>query len=185
LAKDIGEVRAIALTLFVLSGAGAVFLVISQAPWVGSTLASASIAMWLAIEVGPLGMDPPQGWRSGLLRLLGLKSAKARFSGVQRLMIDLGMFLPWLLAASYLTLALGREGFVILWWFVLLTPITVTSYFSKHEQRLMNAYRDQVMWLDLHTEEIGEIAKGAAPNRWWPPAAPFEASSQANEPTSP
>lgn len=63
--------------------------------------------------------------------------------------------------------ALGREPGEVAAWAALVLPPVVVMSFRKHEERLLQTYHEQAVWLEMHNKDVDEIKKtGLLPDRW-------------------
>ena len=146
----------------------AVAMSVSGAPLLGTAAVSAvGFALWLRLEIGPpAGIEywPGVWWR--IVQLTGVRLDEGLTSH-HRAFLDIATFAPWLVAAAYLTEALGRQAGWVAAWLALLLPLGLILGFHKHEDRLRNAYGDQNSWLDLHSAEIQKLDQtGQLPSNW-------------------
>lgn len=168
--EQAGAISVLALTLTLLGALSTLLLATGEpAPqMMGIAPLLIAVALWLSVEIGPPTEEPSRvSWRSGLLRLLRASYEDPQYSPLQRLLADLGLVLPWIVASSLATWNQGADPERILLWGVFLLPGVAIMSVRKHEVRLLTAYRDQCVWLDLHADRIKVIAKELRlPDAW-------------------
>jgi hypothetical protein len=159
----------------------------------GGALAIAAFLLWTWVEIGPpapLAQPPttppaeneaqprdlspeaaarstPPDMRSRVLRALGAHSPYVQYTPIQRLICDLALFAPWLVMSS-----VAHQGRVapvasVLAWGTLAGLSTAIMSLRKHEQRQLQTYEGQSLWLDLHLDDIRRIGRDLRlPDQW-------------------
>lgn len=149
--------------------AAALSLPHSQA-WIAMALSAAAFGLWLATEMGPrkpVAKDelPSEPWRGTLLRLLWASpSPRAQYSQLERGAMDVALFAPAILGCAWAAHLQGRPATMVCAWAVLAVPATLIMSVRKHEQRLVNIYKDQVAWLEVHADQIVAVVDGKGPD---------------------
>jgi len=135
---------------------------------IGELFAVGAITLWSWVEIGPPGRsDRRTDVRSIVLSKLRGNTDKVQYSPQQRLLCDLCLFAPWLIAGSILYANTGAAASALLAWGLLIVPCTAIMSVGKHELRLLVVFADQSLWLDLHSADISAIATNQSlPDRW-------------------
>lgn len=152
------------LVLAVLASAAIVIAARLRTPaaWISLLPAAAALTWWFWMEVGPPRTNSHR-WRDNGLAALGCeRSDQPQFSPFQRTLIDLAIFVPFLVGASIADAHLGRPPTAVLAWAVFVVPATTIMTIRKHESRLLGAYRHQLAWLMLNEVKIKEVLEGRA-----------------------
>jgi hypothetical protein len=140
----------------------------SFAIFVGAACLVVALNVWFWVEKG--SPDPESeslDWRSGVFRRLNAVTEEPNFRPLQRLMADLCLFLPYLVAASIAAAQKGHSPNELLAWGALIVPCVGIMAFRKHESRLLVTYKEQSDWLIAGTEKIKELREtGALADLW-------------------
>jgi hypothetical protein len=141
---------------------------------IGVVLGALSMILWTWLEMGPPTehVNPPQqepfiSWRSRVLNWLARRKGYVQYSPVQRLVADVSLFAPWFVFASVAHVGRESQAASIVAWVLLAVLATTIMSLRKHEERLLAAYEDQSLWLDLHEGELKKIKETRAlPDQW-------------------
>jgi hypothetical protein len=140
---------------------------------VGVVLAALSMILWTWLEMGPPVEQENAtrqrfvSWRSRVLDWLARRKGYVQYSPIQRLIADVSLFAPWLVFASVAHVGRESPAASIAAWVLLAGLATTIMSLRKHEERLLAAYEDQSLWLDLHEEDLKRIKETKAlPDSW-------------------
>lgn len=167
--RETASVGPLSIALVVLS-AIAVRLLSMKAPTgtaAGVLLAAAVVLMWIWVEIGPPQPATSRELRSFIFRQLGASHPDTQYTPLQRAIVDLAFFLPWVSGASYANGQGGVSNVAIYGWIIVITLATAVMAVRKHERRLLYTYETQSLWLDLHAADLQTLkSRGALPDAW-------------------
>lgn len=153
------------ILMLILGLFGAVIVRFAPIPALAILFAMAHFILWLWVELGP--PKRKAGIRHRTFSWLHMVKDDVHYSPFQRLICDICLFFPWLLAAAALSFNIGAGPGAVGGWAILAVPCTTIMSAHKHEVRLLYSFEDQSLYLQMHRREIEQIDRtGQLPDQW-------------------